>query len=247
MTDDLICTTESLVTTISFNHPERGNTFSDEMTVELTSLVRSAEHQSRLVILTSKGPDFCTGRVSGGVRSSDPLDRRQAGDVIFDCYSALKECRVPTIAVVRGRAFGFGCAVAAACDLTFAEDRATFALPEMAHNVMPGNAMSALAGNLSRKAMTFLALSTEPVSAQTALAMGIVSQVLPGDTLDGAVANFVQRLLSMPQPALEAVKEYASLAPELGARGAVQLARNLHATVNSSAHVKKRQAQPQDH
>jgi enoyl-CoA hydratase/carnithine racemase len=92
-----------------------------------------------------------------------------------------------------------------------------------------------------------LALSTEPVSAQTALAMGIVSQVLPGDTLDGVVANFVRRLLSMPQPALEAVKEYASLAPELGSRGALQLARNLHATVNSSAHVKKRQAQPQDH
>lgn len=242
MDEDLICRVDSAVTTITFNHPERGNTFSDEMTEKLTSLIRIAEQSSRLVILSAQGPDFCVGRVSGGARSSDPYERRKTGDIIFNCYSALKDSRIPTIAVVRGRAYGFGCAVAACCDLTFAEDTATFALPEMAHNVMPGNAMSALVGNTSRKAITFLALSTEPVPANTALAMGIVSQIWPASGLDAEVAKFVARVLQMPQAAIEAVKEYAALAPELGAKGSLEFARNLHATLNSSAHVKKKPA-----
>jgi enoyl-CoA hydratase len=240
MTEDLVCRVDDAVTTITFNHPERGNAFSDEMTEKLTSLIRLAEQDSRLVILNAQGSDFCIGRVSGGSRSSDPYDRRKTGDIIFNCYNALKNSRIPTVAVVRGRAYGFGCAVAACCDLTFAEDATTFALPEMAHNVMPGNAMSALVGNASRKAITFLALSTQPVSAHMALAMGIVSQVWPVSALDDEVEKFVARMLHMPQAAVEAVKEYTTLAPELSAKGSLELARNLHATLNSSSHVKKK-------
>src|SRR4051794_3307123 len=145
MPDDFTSKTSDSVTTVTFNHPERGNAFTDAMTEELTSLIREAERQSRLLILNAAGADFCTGRVaSGGPRATDPFERRKAGDVIFDCYGALKDSRIPTIAVVRGRAYGFGCAIAACCDVTFAGTQATFALPEMAHNVMPGNAMSAL-------------------------------------------------------------------------------------------------------
>jgi hypothetical protein len=50
--------------------------------------------------------------------------RKRAFDVIFDAYGAIRNSPVPVIGVVQGRALGFGCAVAAVCDITLASDKA---------------------------------------------------------------------------------------------------------------------------
>ena len=81
----------------------------------------------------------------GKPRDSRPeaLALRRTNDVVFQCYGAFRRSPVPIIAVVQGQALGFGCALAAAADVTIAADSATFQLPEVGHNIMPTMAMSA--------------------------------------------------------------------------------------------------------
>jgi enoyl-CoA hydratase len=83
-------------------------------------------------VLRGAGADFCVGRaVMGATPTKDPdaLERRTFSDVVFNCYGAMRNAKIPIIAVVQGRALGFGCAIAAACDITLASDQAVFQVP----------------------------------------------------------------------------------------------------------------------
>src|SRR5262249_27196526 len=102
---------------ITLNRPEIGNAASDAMAVELTRLLLGAGESAEIVVLRGAGDDFCVGRETMGKRPPGPqpeaLNLRKRNDVVFNCYGAFRRCEIPVIGVVRGRAFGFGCAIAA--------------------------------------------------------------------------------------------------------------------------------------
>ena len=131
-------------------------------------------------------------------------------------------------------ALGFGCAIAALCDITIAGERAQFQVPEYAHNIMPTMVMSALVDRVPRKALSYLVYSTATVNAARALSYGLASEVVPEAQLDETVDRLCQNILKAPLPATEAVKEYLRSAPDMAMPGAVEFARNLHATINAS-------------
>jgi enoyl-CoA hydratase len=143
------------------------------------------------------------------------------------------------IAAVQGGAHGFGCAVAAACDITLASDKATFSVPEMAHQIMPTMVMSAFVDRVPRKAMAYLVYSMFSVSAERALAYGLVSDVVPDAELDATLEKLIANMLKAPSIALRAAKEYIRTAPDMPIAGAVEYARNLHATINSAAEIRQ--------
>ena len=94
---------------------------------------------------------------------------------------------IPVIGVIKGQALGFGCAIAAVCDITLAADTAKFQVPEMAHNIMPTMVMSALVDRVPRKAMTYFVWSTAFFPASRAREAGIVSEIFPEAELEGAL------------------------------------------------------------
>ena len=91
--------------------------------------------------------------------------------LILWVYRAARECPVPLIAVVQGRAFGFGSGLVGACDVALADAGARFALPEMDKGIPPTLVMCALA-DVNRKALVEMVYSCEAVDASTALAIG---------------------------------------------------------------------------
>ena len=110
---DILSKQDGPVLNVTLNRPERGNAVSDEMVAQLTSILVGADKTSNLVVLRGAGNDFCVGRAAMGAtpkKEPDALERRTFSDVVFDCYGALRTCKVPVIAVVQGRALGFGCA-----------------------------------------------------------------------------------------------------------------------------------------
>ena len=115
-----------------------------------------------------------------GNRPPEPLtayERRAQADVIFDCHAALAVPDPGVVDVVHGRTKGFGCTLAALCDITLANAAVTFQLPETAHGIMPTIVMSCMADRVSRKVLMYLAYSTKVIDAPRALSMGIVSDV----------------------------------------------------------------------
>ena len=213
------------------------------MVAELSGLIEGAEKTSSIAILRGAGDDFCVGRaVMGATPKADPdaYERRGFSDVVFNCYGALRNAKIPIIGVVQGRALGFGCAIAAACDITIASDRAVFQVPEMAHNILPTMVMSAFVDRVPRKAINYLVYSTAEITPERALSFGIVSDVVAAAKLDAAVDALCAAILKAPLPAIYGVKEYVKTAPDMAVFGAVEFARNLHATVNASGAMRKK-------
>lgn len=227
------------ITTITINRPDIGNRVSDTMAVELADMMDGAAKESRLIVFRSVGDEFCLGRERMGHRAPGPLPEaymlREKIDLIFNAYDAFRRSKAPVVGVVQGRAIGFGCALAALCDITIASDRARFQLPEMAHNIMPTIAMSALADRVPRKALMYLVYSTDEIDAAKALSFGLVSLVVPADQLVSAVEHLVATLKKSPIAAVMAVKEYVRSALRMDTPAANDFARNLHATINSSS------------
>jgi len=238
--NDFLIEQQGGVLRVTINHPERGNGMTDGMAAELTRLVEGAAKVASVMVLRGAGEDFCIGRYRppGGAPPAGPpedaLGRRDSSEVIFNCYGAFRRAAIPIIGLVRGRALGFGCAIAALCDITLAGEQAQFQVPEYAHNIMPTMVMSALVDRVHRKALNYLVYSTTMVSAERALAYGLASEVVPEAELDAAVDRICQMILEAPRMATEAVKDYMRAAPDMAIAGAVDFARNLHATINSS-------------
>jgi len=241
MANEIVTARKGPVLEITLNRPEIGNAASDGMAVELTKLLLGAGESSEIVVLRGAGDDFCVGRETMGKRTPgqqpDALELRRRNDVVFNCYGAFRRCEIPVIGVVRGRAFGFGCAIAAVCDITLAADSAKFQVPEMAHNIMPTMVMSALVDRVPRKAMTYLVWSTAVVTPARAREAGIVSEIFPGAELDAAVNALCEQIMKAPRPARVGCKDYARAALDMDVTGAIEYARSIHAVINSSSEM----------
>jgi len=241
MADQILTARKGPVLEITLNRPEIGNAASDAMAIELAKLLLSAGESAEIVVLRGAGEDFCVGRETMGKRppgaSPEALELRRRNDVVFNCYGAFRRCEVPVIGVVKGRAFGFGCAIAAVCDITLAADTARFQVPEMNHHIMPTMVMSALVDRVPRKALTYLVWSTAIVTPARAREAGIVSEVFPAAELDGAVEALCAQIMKAPRPARVGCKDYARTALDMDVTGAVDFARSIHAVINSSSEM----------
>src|ERR1700751_4536410 len=219
MSSDILTARKGPVLEITLNRPQIGNAASDAMAVDRAKLLLGAPESSEIVVLRGAGEDFGVGRGTMGKRPPgappEALELRRRNDVIFNCYGAFRRCEIPVIGVVRGRAFGFGCAIAAVCDITLAADTAKFQVPEMAHNIMPTMVMSALVDRVPRKALTYLVWSTALVTPLRARAAGILREVHPAAELDRAVDALVAQIMQAPRPARVGCKDYARTALDM--------------------------------
>jgi enoyl-CoA hydratase len=243
MSNELLIEQRGSILQITINRPEQGNGMSDDMSIELTHVLDHAHEAADVLVLRGAGEDFCIGRArnpSGPTRSSDAYERRAEYDAVFNLYAAIRRAEIPVVAMIQGRAMGLGTALAASCDVSIASDAATFNIPEMGHNVMPTMVMSALYDRVNRNAVLWMTYSTDFISAERALAYGLVSTVVPAIDLEDEVARFCQKLLQAPRPALRGLKEYLRVAPTMDAQGAFDYARSLHAMVNTAGAMKKK-------
>ena len=240
MADALIEQRDGDVATLTLNRPDISNRLSDATIGDLANRLDNAAKDARLIVLKAAGEDFCLGREAMGQRrpQNEAYDFRSASEVIFNCYDAFRRSKAPIMGVVQGRAAGFGCALAALCDITVASDKARFQVPEMGHNIMPTIAMSALIDRVPRKSLLYLVYSTEEIGAREALAAGLASSVVAHGALDGAARDLIDRMKKYPVPAVLAVKEYARYAYGMDTAAANDFAKNVHATINTSSKMK---------
>jgi enoyl-CoA hydratase len=241
LSDTILTMADGPILRVTLNRPDTGNDMTDEMAAELTGILLDAGANYRLVVLRGAGADFCTGRATGRARVAAPeaLQRRRSTEVIFDCYGAFRKTPIPIVCLVQGRALGFGCALAALADITIATQDASFQVPEMAHRIMPTMVMSSLIDRLPRKAISHMVYTSQIIGPERALAFGIVGDIVATANAEAALQRTCEAILNAPAPATEGVKEYLKTAMQMDVQGAVDFARNLHATINSSSEMKR--------
>ena len=242
MTENLEHKIKDKITYITINDPKNGNRVSDVMAQNMTLQIDEASKSSKAIVLRTKGSNFCLGRAVMGEapgKLPEAYEMRQKFDIIFDFYDAFRRSKIPVIGRVQGKAAGFGCALAALCDITISTDTSQYQLPETSHGIMPTMAMSSLIDRVGRKAITYMTYSADFIDAHHALSFGIISQVVAEKELDRNLEHIIKRIKNIPLPAIHAVKEFTSFAIGQPMPMAQQYARNLHATINSSEAMRK--------
>ncbi|MDE2396298.1 MAG: enoyl-CoA hydratase/isomerase family protein [Burkholderiales bacterium] len=160
------------------------NSLTPAMLDELEAIARSieADTELRVVVLTGAGDKaFCVGADINEWAALQPLDmwRRwvRRGHQVFDQWARLRQ---PVVAAINGHAFGGGLELAITADIRIAADNAQFALPEASIGTCPGwSGSQRLVKLVGPSHAKYLALSGQRVSAQGALASGLVHEVVP--------------------------------------------------------------------
>jgi enoyl-CoA hydratase len=243
MSDDVTISTQGGACRIELNRPDCANLVTMEMVKSLTQMIATIASDVRLVVIAGRGRDFCKGRdyqaapesaAAGRTAPSALRIREEMTGPMMAFYSALRDLPVPTLSIVQGAAYGFGCALAGACDMTLADESAVFKLPEMGRGLPPTLAMSALWDRVPPRALGYMVYSTAELTAPEALAIGLASAVVPEAQLQTRAAALVESVCKTPLDALKAVKEYLKEAPSMPAPGRGAFGASVFAAVLSS-------------
>ncbi len=238
MPDGFLVERHDAVFNVTIDRPDKDNTLTDEMLAELADLVDGAakDEAIKAVALRGTGKDFSHGRDRTPGPEGPPTNAYERHQWvigrILGVYAAFRACPVPVVAVVRGRALGFGCALVAGSDIAIASRSATFALPEMLHGIPPTLAISAHA-KVAAKTVADLVYSAEEIGAEHALAAGLVSRIVDDDALDAATDRLLATIAGFERIDIAAVKRYIASGPRLDPDIASDLAGYTMATITS--------------
>ncbi len=175
-------------------HP-KGNIITADMIRALSQALEPCVHDPhlRLITIEGSGRDFSFG-ASIPEHAPGVIDR-----VLPEAHAlihALLDVPAVTAAIVRGRCFGGGFEIALACDFIFAEESATFALPEIALGVFPPAASALLPARVGTARATGAILTGSVRSAAEWRSAGLLESVVPDGSIDAAVDRWFEQNLS---------------------------------------------------
>lgn len=196
------------VATVVISNPAKRNAMSSDMWQALVVLLEglAADPGVRVLVLTGAGDTFCAGADISSLR--DPAVRPQT--LAVRAEEALAAFPRPTLAAVRGYCVGGGSQLAAACDLRFAEEGASFGVtPARLGIVYPSSSTRRLVALVGPAAAKYLLFSGELIGTERALRTGLIDEVLPAGGLEDRVLSFARVLASRSQLTQAAAKEFA--------------------------------------
>jgi methylglutaconyl-CoA hydratase len=194
--------------TITLDSQHNRNALSRRLRAELTGHLQTAIADAgvRVVVLTHAGPAFCAGADLGEVRDGDGAAESRSVP-LPEVLAALLEAPKPVVARVAGPARAGGIGLIACCDLAIASETATFALTEVRVGVVPVLISVPLLPLLERRAAQRMMLTGETFDAERAVAVGLLTRVVPGPDLDAEVDRAVTELCAGAPEAVAATKE----------------------------------------
>jgi enoyl-CoA hydratase len=231
-------TTEG-VASLTLNRPEARNALNTALCEALLAATRRAVADgAKLLVVRARGPVFCAG--------ADLKERQGMGDdairarrlKAFAAYDAIERLPMPVVAVVEGPAVGSGVEIAAAADFIIATPAASFRTPEALWGTV--GATQRLPRVLGKRLAKDMMFTGRTLSADDALAAGLVSRIVAPDALEEAVAAIAATIAKAPPAALALAKRCIDEGLERDPRGA--LATELMAIEESLAAAEWRRA-----
>jgi enoyl-CoA hydratase/carnithine racemase len=193
------------IVTLTLNRPQAYNALSEGMLEALQTALDGVarDAQARVVVIAAAGKAFCAGHDLKEMRAEPGLayyERlfAQCGRMMM----TIQRLPQPVIARVHGTATAAGCQLVAMCDLAVASSDARFAVSGVNLGLFCSTPSVALSRNLSRKAAFEMLATGDFISAEQALAKGLVNRVVAPDRLDAEVAALAGRIVAKPREAL---------------------------------------------
>ena len=197
------------VARLTLNRPDRLNSFTVEMHEEIAAALREVKTgPARALLLTGAGRAFCAGQdlsdpaVGPGADLGEMLDARY-NPLVF----ALTRLEIPVIAAVNGVAAGAGANIALAADIVLAARSAKFIQAFAGVGLVPDSGGTWVLPRLVGQARAMgLALTGEPLPAETAERWGLIWKAVDDDALAGEADTLARRFAAAPTAGLAAAK-----------------------------------------
>jgi len=192
--------------------PKRRNALSLEMMEKLTKELREIDsiQKLRAVIIAAEGPAFSAGHdLRELTSSSTPSEHRNIFKRCTELMQQIQQMQLPVIAEVDGVAAAAGCQLVAQCDLAVASERSTFSVPGLKAGLFCSTPGIPLVRNVSRKTAMDMLLTARTLSAQEALAVGLISRVaIAPDTAASEAMKMAEQILSMSRSVIALGKAF---------------------------------------
>lgn len=207
---NLIYEKDGKVAYVKMNRPDVLNALNSETFHELAGLFDDIEKSRdlRAVVVTGEGRAFVAGADIAELSKMSQLQARAFSRLGQMVFSKIENLSIPVIAAVNGFALGGGCEFAMCCDIRWASDKAKFGQPEVSLGVTPGFAGTQRLARLCSAAVAKeLILSGNMIDAKRAYEIGLVTNVLPPDSLLAEVKTLAEKIASQGPVAVRLAKQ----------------------------------------
>ena len=209
--EDIKFIKEGSIATIMVDRPKVYNAVRFSTMLEIDRVMDDIETDNaiRVVVVTGSGEKaFVSGGdisvMAEGLSYADTLNEVPRGQ---DVITRLEQCSKPVIARINGYALGAGTELALGCDIRIASENAVMGLPEITLGIIPGyggtQRLPRLVGLAKAKE---LIMTGSHITAEEALALGLVNKVVPREKLDEEVKTLADKLADKAPVAMHMAK-----------------------------------------
>jgi enoyl-CoA hydratase/carnithine racemase len=199
------------IATITNDNPEKHNAFDDDMDAQLFEILGQLKQQPdvRVVIWRGEGKSFSSGRDVASIGNLKvPMSHHELMRRGHRGIQQLWELDAPVIVACKGWVMGGSFQRALLCDIRVAAEGARFRLPETTYGVIPDTGGVAVLHEMCGPGLVSdMVLTGRVLSAEEALAHGIVSRIVQGDELDATVREMAEQIAAAPAVTIKMARE----------------------------------------
>jgi enoyl-CoA hydratase/carnithine racemase len=222
-TEELLVEQDGRVLVVTFNRPDRLNTISPKMLMELSNVLTAAnkDPEVRCIVLTGAGRGFCAGLdlvdvSKGGIGSGGGSSRpKQLFDLRDAPITVMWGIDKPVIAAINGAAAGYGMDMSLIADMRIAGESAKLAAVMVKRNVVPESGGTWLLPRLvgwGKAAEIYFRGRT--LNARESLEMGLVNAVVPDAELMATAMQWAQEIADNAPMAVQTTKRMMRMGME---------------------------------
>jgi methylglutaconyl-CoA hydratase len=218
--ETIVFSKDGKIARIFFDRPTVHNSFNSTMIKELDYVFEKvkADKSIRVVVLSGKGKSFCSGADIKWLREivdfsfeQNLKESLQLAEVLHKIYTLPKA----TVAMINGAAIGGGIGFLSVCDISVASEDAKFGLSEVKIGLVPAAISPYVVRRIGEGKAREYFLTGKRISAQKALEIGLINEVVPLKRLKKTVDDTANLLLSSGPEAIAACKELIHKVPEM--------------------------------
>jgi enoyl-CoA hydratase/carnithine racemase len=211
--EDLVVERSGAVATLVLNRPDSHNAVRLGMYEALPALLSEVDQDRDVKVLVVRGAGqkaFASGADISEFREvrANAETARAYNERVAAAERALEGLSKPTIAMVHGYCIGGGCGLALACDLRFADERASFGItPAKLGLVYSLDSTKRLVDVVGPSRAKWILMSGQRVDAERAHQIGLADEVVPTDDLEKLTYEFAELLCTRAQFSVRATKQ----------------------------------------
>ncbi|MFC1977315.1 enoyl-CoA hydratase/isomerase family protein [Chloroflexota bacterium] len=240
----IIYTKKDHIASITLNQPETDNIINQQLAQELEDICCGINRDDNIyvVVVTGAGDGaFCGGsELERLIQAASTVGASSAKlkdtSTKYNVATAVASIDRPVIAAINGDALGWGLELALSCDIRLASHKARFGFPQVASGLIPmDGGTQRLPRIVGRSKALELILTAETISAEEALAIGLVSQVVPQENLASEVEALARNIAGKAPVALRYIKEAVNKGLDLTLEQGLHLEGDLYFLLHTTA------------